>query len=672
MKKKSNAFLCIMMCVVLIASVFVACDVKDDETEKTPMATQDGTIIHEIPVEPSYSKLFIADVELAEILEEVLDQDLKGESPEVLYEKLEQLDETQKETFKDIATDKGYIVEEEGGKLNVYESQDEQAPSALVTDIFNQASISDPNNVTPEELTRLEQIAATNNLQVVTKNNGAVGLVTRVPATTRVNVTKAPVVVSKPPAVITQAPNLNQNDYKTTVKVEIPSYNPPTVGDVAPMGTTLPKTQLAKADWLETFGDGSHHVFTNNATTSDGGTVAVGAKLSIGGENNEGFGAIVVKYGKDGSVEWKDTINSNKACQFENVAVLKDGSIVAVGYTSGTSMDGVTDADFKTKGTVEGFIVKYSADGTKKFSKMIGGSGADMIYGVAPTADGGFVIGGKSGSPDGDLSGVGTLKYKAFVMKLDANGNIVWRNALSSSLHSAAKNIAVAPNGEIYVTVETVANDGEFADIAGTKKGLETTVLMKLDSAGNIKWKKCYNGAGRTQLYAVIATNDGCVIAGQYASGPDGTNAGTFADIYNGGNQGTFDGMIIKVGSDGSLKWKKALVGFQNDYVTDITAVPGGYALSGYTNSTNRDFALKNSGETDAFVYIITAYGDLQTVSSFGGSAADNARGICSDGKTVYISGFTNSGDGSFANASVKGADGKGAAMVYRYNLQTN
>ena len=159
--------------------------------------------------------------------------------------------------------------------------------------------------------------------------------------------------------------------------------------------------------------------------------------------------------------------------------------------------------------------------------------------------------------------------------------------------------------------------------------------------------------------------------AGQYASGPDGKNSGTFANVYNGGNQGTFDGMVIKVTSDGKQKWMKPLVGFQNDIITDITAVPGGFALSGYTNSTNRDFALKNYGEADSFIYVISVYGDLQTVSSYGGSAVDNARGICSNGKTVYVCGFTNSGDGSFANASVKGADSKGAAVVYQYNLET-
>lgn len=660
MKNKHNAFLSILMCVVLIASVFVACDTKDGEKE-TETATPAGSIVHEVPPEPSYSKVMIADVELAEILEEVLGEDLKGESSAALQEKLEQLDENQKETLKDIATDKGYIVEEENGKLNIYESKDEQAPSALVSDIFNQASVKDPSNLTPEEITRLSQIAASNNVQLVTKDNGEVEIVSRVPATK---------VVTQP---VTQAPNHNADSYKTTIKVEIPSYNPPTVGDVAPLGTTLPKTQLAKAGWLETFGDSAHHTFTNNATTSDGGVVAVGAKLSVGGDGkSNGFAAIVVKYDSKGNVVWKDTINSDKLCQLENVAVLKDGSIVAVGYTGGTEVDGVTDATYKSKGSIEGLIIKYSADGTKKFTKMVGGSGSDMIYGIAPTSDGGFVIGGKGGASDGDFSGLGTQKYKAFVMKLDANGNIKWTNALSSSLHSATKNIAVASNGDIYATIETVANDGEFAEITGTKKGLETTVLMKLNKDGNIQWKQCYHGAGRTQLYAVIATSDGCVIAGQYASGSDGRNAGTFAEIYNGGNQGTFDGMIIKVGADGKKKWMKPLIGFQNDYVTDIAAVPGGFALSGYTNSTNRDFALKNSGETDSFVYVISAYGDLQTVSSFGGSAADTARGICANGKTVYICGYTNSGDGSFADASVKGADGKGAALVYQYNLQTN
>lgn len=647
------------MCVVLVASVFTACSVKDDDVTTTVAPATAGNWQNDVPEEPSYSKVLIEGVELADIISGALGEEYRDTS-------MDELTEEEKDKVKDYASEQGYIVEEEdNGKINIYESNETEAPSELVSDIYEQASIKDPSNLTPEEITRLSQVAASNNVQLVTKDNGEVQLVTRVPATK--------VVTVKPTNKVTSRPyTANPNDYKTTVKVEIPSYNPPTAGDVSPMGTTLPKTKLAKAGWLKTYGDNSHHVFTNNATTSDGGIVAVGATLAVDGEGKStGFGAIVAKYDKNGKLEWHDKIISNKLCQLENVAVLKDGSIVAVGYTSGTEVDDVSPDAFKCPGSVEGLVIKYSKDGKKLFSKMYGGAGADMLYAVAPTSDGGFMIGGKSDSSDADMKDVGTNKCKAFVMKLDANGNIIWKNALSASLHASVKNIAVASNGTAYATIETVANDGDFASIQGTSKGLETTVLMKLNSNGSIAWSKCFYGSGRTQLYAVIATSDGgCVVAGQYASGVSG-NAGTFADVYNGGSQGTFDGALIKIAADGTQKWLKTLVGFQNDFVSDITAVPGGFALSGYTNSTNRDFSFANNGEVDSFVYIVSSYGDLQTVSSFGGSSVDNARGICSNGKTVYVCGFTNSADGSFKNCEVKGADGKGAALVYQFNLET-
>lgn len=659
MKNKHTGFLCIVMCIVLVASVFTACSVKDDDVTTTVAPATAGNWQNDVPEEPSYSKILIEGVELADIITGALGEEYRDTD-------INELTDEEKDKVKDYASDQGYIVEEENGKLNIYESSQEEAPSELVSDIYEQASVKDPSNLTPEEITRLSQVAASNNVQLVTKNNGEIEFVTRVPATKVVTVKPT----SKPAS---PAYTDNPNDYRTTIRVEIPSYNPPTAGEVAPMGTTLPKTKLAKAGWLKTYGDDTHHIFTNNATTSDGGVVAVGATLAVDGEGKStGFGAIVAKYDKNGKLQWHDEIVANKLCQLENVTVLKDGSIVAVGYTSGDKVDDVSPEDFKCPGSVEGFVVKYSADGRKLFSKMYGGAGADMLYGVAPTSDGGFIIGGKSDSTDADLKGIGTLKCKAFVMKLDANGNIKWVNALSASLHASVKNIAVASNGTIYATVETVADDGEFASIAGTKKGLETTVLMKLDANGAILWTQCFHGTGRTQLYAVIATSDGgCVLAGQYASGVSGNDGTTFDGYYNGGNQGTFDGVVMKIGADGKRKWLKTLVGFQNDYISDITAVPGGFALSGYTNSTNRDFSFANNGEVDSFVYIISVYGDLQTVSSYGGSSVDNARGICSNGKTVYVCGFTNSADGSFKNCEVKGADGKGAALVYQFNLET-
>lgn len=642
------------MCIVLVASVFTACGIKGDD--ETTVPTSDGGWVNVIPDDGTYTKIVIEGVELADLISGALGEEYRDTG-------VNELTDAEKDKLKDYANDKGYIVEEDDKGNLVIQKPAVEAPSEVVSNIFNQASIKDPSNLTPEEITRLSQVAASNNMQLVTKEDGKVDIVkpTLLPPT-------------QPPVFTTaKAPDYG-NSFETTmeVKVPVPSYNPPDAGEIASMGTTLPKTKVAKAGWLKTYGNANHHVFTDNAVTADGGIVSVGASVAIDGDGkSSAFSAVVVKYTKDGKIAWHDNIASNKICQLERVAVLKDGSIVAVGYTAGTQVDGLSAADFKSIGSTEGFIVKYSNDGKKQYTKTIGGSGTDMVYAIAATSDGGFLIGGKSDSVDNQLKGIGTQRTKAFIMKCDANANIKWTNALSSYYHTAVKNIAVAPNGAVYATLECIGDDGEFAGLEGVLKGLETTVLIKVDAGnGAILWKKCFYGSNRTQITSVSATNDGCVIAGQYASGQKG-NSGTFKDLHNGGNPGTFDGVVIKVGSDGKQKWIKTLVGFQNDFITDITPVPGGYALSGYTNSTNRDFSIKNSGQTDSFVYIISAYGDLQTVSSFGGGAVDNSRAVCSNGKTVYLSGFTNSADGTFLNAEVKGAENKGAAFVYQFNLET-
>ncbi len=652
MKNKHTGFLCILMCIVLVASVFTACGNKDGGETTAP--TADGGWVNVIPDDGTYTKIVIEGVELADLISDALGEEYR-DTP------VTDLTDEEKDQLKDYANDKGYIVEEDENGNLIIQKPAVEVPEEKVSDIYNQASIKDPSNMTPEESSRLADILSTNNMQF--DGNGNIVQPTLLP----------PPPPTTAPSFTTQKGPDYGNSFETTmeVKVPVPSYNPPSAGAVSPMGTTLPKTKVAKAGWLKTYGNQNHHVFTDNAVTSDGGIVAVGATVVIDGKGvSTGFAAVVVKYTKDGAIAWHDVIDADKICQLEKVAVLKDGSIVTVGYTAGTKVDGLTAADFQSIGSTEGLVVKYSSDGKKQYTKTIGGSGNDMLYAISATSDGGFLIGGKSDSVDVHLKGIGTERNKAFVMKTDANCNIKWTTALSSYYHTAVKNIAVSSNGAIYAVLECIGDDGDFADLEGTLKGLETTVLIKLDNNGKLGWKKCFYGSNRTQITALSATSDGCVIAGQYAAGQNG-NSGTFKDIHNGGNPGTYDGVVIKVGADGNQKWIKTLVGFQNDFISDIAPVPGGFALSGYTNSTNRDFTIKNNGQMDSFVYIISSYGELQTVSSFGGGSVDNSRAICSNGKTVYVCGFTNSADGTFLNAEVKGAENKGAAFMYQFNLET-
>ena len=93
--------------------------------------------------------------------------------------------------------------------------------------------------------------------------------------------------------------------------------------------------------------------------------------------------------------------------------------------------------------------------------------------------------------------------------------------------------------------------------------------------------------------------------------------------------------------------------------------INGGFAVSGYTSSTNRDLAMMpGTGDFDAFVYIITDLAAKRDIYIFDGSGADNARAVCSNGESIFVAGSTNSGDASFGECGTKGTKDSAVGFV--------
>ena len=322
--------------------------------------------------------------------------------------------------------------------------------------------------------------------------------------------------------------------------------------------------------------------------------------------------------------------------------------------------------------TVEGVVFKYSKNGEREWVKIIGGSGSDIIYSAEATPDGGFVIGGKTTSNDGHFSGLSNMTTKAFVMKLSSNGNIEWKNCLAGTIHCAVKGIAVNNAGDVFTTMENNNTDGDFAqfNLPGPKR---MAVVSKFNSTGKRLWSTPLYESGLTNLHGITYTDDGgCVVAGQYSVTAKEGNIYSFSQnkgIYNGGTGGTYDGIIVKLKADGSPSWITPLVGFESDYITDITRISNGYAVCGYSASTNRNFQSLGAGDYDAFIYTLNNYGETERIHSFSGSAADNARTICSSGDLLYVAGSTNSSDGAYEGISPAGNAEDSAGVVRCYEL---
>lgn len=682
MKNKHTAFLSVLMCVVLVASLFTACSVKPDggETSTTLVpnttwgATPDNTV--------NLPTMLITGADLGELVEGALGDEFKDFNDD----NLNSLTQEQQQAVIDYAQNNGYIVEEDDDGKTVIKVPVEDVPEDKIEEIMTQASVEDPSNMTPEESEKVSELLEENSIKVTQNADGELDYVKPV-YTTKVVTTKAPATAAP-----TKEPIVTDKEGEVVVPTkEAPTYIyvKPSSGDVASMGTTLVQTELISPSWLQAYavpaaetepgasGNGTT-AFAANAVTADGGVVSVGTSVLRTTNGNTGFSAVIVKYNEKGEMVWKDRITADRSTTFDDVAVLSDGSIIAVGYTIGKDLD---DSIYKSKNTVEAIMVKYSANGQKVWDysniaadygiKIIGGSGDEEIHSVAATSDGGFIIGGKTTSTDYDFKDSGSAKIKAFAIKCDANGNIKWKSLLGGAKHSAVEDIAVDNSGNVFLSIDVRTGTDDYAAYEGAKDGRFATLIRKLDSNGKEIWSKFYYESGNTQLFSLVPTNDGgCVVAGHYSVSKDG-NSYSFADLYNGGNAGTYDGIVLKLGSNGNQKWVKPIIGFKTDLITGIVKVPGGYAVAGYTTSTNRDFeGLAGLGEYDAFIYAISEHGALQTMSSFGGSGADRILSIASDGgSTVHVCGSTGSADGFFASSSIKGDPECLAAFEYEHKL---
>ncbi len=659
MKNKLTVIVSITVCILMVISVLSACSINKAGDEDTSTSIPDDSWSG---AEDFYEPVDITDVELVAIVSEALGDKATGFNGD-----LSSLTDDQLEKVKEVAEEKGYIIEEENGDTEIKKNSNVQVSEVSeekASEIYSKANVDTGTTVSDKQYVEISKAADEKGATAITNEKGNVTIIettvvsttakqtesqTSSKTTTKNTTTTAPYVPSTSPVGTTK----NKDSIKTTT-------------GTTPIATYKKTTTAITASGGNTFGGNAHCLFSANAAASDG-VISVGnTYITSSGKVGSTANGLIVKFDNSGNQLWYNILGGDEITKFDDVTVLTDGSIIAVGETLAKNL--VKDSVYRCKGTVEGVISKYSSEGKLLWTKIFGGSGGDVIYAVAPTADGGFIIGGSSTSTDFDLKNVTREANNGFVAKMDADGNKSWITSLGGSLSCAVKGVATTSAGTVYATIQTPCKDGDFESLERPSSGTYTVVLKITN--GNINWIKTFWDIGNVVLNYITAANDsGCVLAGSYSAGKTSNN-GSFKGIYNGGSAGTFDGMIIKMTPSGEVSWKLPLIGFQSDFVTGITPVNGGYAFCGYTTSTNRNFAFNNRGDYDSFVGVVSEYGKLSSITSFGGAKSDRAQSVCSTGSSatsVYVSGATLSKDGSFASCSAKsdGEDSVGFALKF-------
>lgn len=161
--------------------------------------------------------------------------------------------------------------------------------------------------------------------------------------------------------------------------------------------------------------------FNGAVPTTDGGFLLAGTSYGFGSNNYSE--AWVVKINSTGNLLWEKAFGGNLIDELKSIVATGDGGFLLGGYSS-TISGGSKSAIYY--GERDWWLIKINASGEKQWDKAYGGNSNDFLYSIVPTTDGGFLLGGASYSGFSGVksaSSYGDVDY--WVIKITPSGEKV-------------------------------------------------------------------------------------------------------------------------------------------------------------------------------------------------------------------------------------------------------
>jgi len=299
---------------------------------------------------------------------------------------------------------------------------------------------------------------------------------------------------------------------------------------------------------------------------NDGGYVAAGW-VDTPDYGDEGY---LVKLNAAGSLQWHyiygnvDIGSGDDDDWFQSIAKTSDGGYILAGWTVAHANHGYTDA----------WLVKVNSAGQGDWQTVHGLEGSEEAREVIPTADGGYLFVGNTTSEDG----FGIDDEAVFIVKTNSSGVPQWFKTFDWSTYGQEMGEAVQQ-----------ADDGSLVVAGWYESGSDPGIpfLIKLNATGTTQWTQTYNISGNSERFSAVAlSDDGYLAAGR----------------TNSVGSGSYDALVMGIGSTGSASWTETYGGSDYDaaYAARRTG-DGGHIIGG------KAVGLQWPGGTDMYLIRIGA-----------------------------------------------------------------
>jgi hypothetical protein len=204
-------------------------------------------------------------------------------------------------------------------------------------------------------------------------------------------------------------------------------------------------------------------------TSSDGSIYMAGFYEESDAWNGADRDAFINKYSPDGTMEWTRAIGG-KYTYGSSITIGSDGSVYIAGSTGDKELNGQPNANPQiTSASRDGFIVKYTPDGTKEWTRLFGGFDYDQGKALATGRDGSIYI---AGYTEGGFDGFANIdRRNGFISKYNPDGTKVWTELFGGDSYVWADGLTIGLDGSIYITGVTrndltvpSRNDEEYSE----------------------------------------------------------------------------------------------------------------------------------------------------------------------------------------------------------------
>jgi len=278
---------------------------------------------------------------------------------------------------------------------------------------------------------------------------------------------------------------------------------------------------------------------------------------------------------------WSRTYGGPGADGSKSLIRTYDGGFALVGYTFS---QGAGEADV--------YLVKTDAAGNFAWDRAYGGPGRDYGYDLCQCPDGGYLLVGQTSSFGAGLDDL-------YLIKTDADGDLIWQTTFGGAQIDAGHAICAGPDDH-YVLCGSTESQGA---------GLSDVWVIKVNADGQEVWSQTFGGTESDRGTDILAATAG----GYVALGASGSYSAN-RDVH-----------VIRIGEDGSETWSRNLGGASDcDWGRSVCETSdGGFVVAGHGDIHSNDL-------TDVILLKLDAQGRDLWMQRFGESTFyDYGRGVC-------------------------------------------